>query len=280
MYNNKAITQIEKNDYGSAVDYLQKSYYFYPDNQVRYMLYNSLLYQIEKCDFEKVSDIDYIGQFSRFGENDMNLTTTMFGNVINNKLQYSNKEQYCDSLYKRICKFIPNQKMKNEIDFSFNLIMAIRFQNKEKGFNYALNAVQIKSNHNDANNLFIRQLSRKVDNIYDPKALLDSISIYKSKFESEQVTDFLNKNQQIAYLNLAKKAFDKNNLQEGEKYVLLFESNSKAPIENSNIRFEAEKTYYAYSAYFYRKQNKTARSNVIKRGLKYLPDSYMLKIGN
>ena len=60
QYYNKALKKLQNNETEDAYKLCQKAYFFYSDYQVSLLLYDCLLFHIEKCNFNKVSDIDYL----------------------------------------------------------------------------------------------------------------------------------------------------------------------------------------------------------------------------
>ena len=277
QYYNKALNLLQNNDIENAYKLAQKAYFFFSDIQCKVLLNNALVYQLDKCNYNKVSDIDYIVQYSRFENTDINVVVGIFNNILSRQLQYNNKEAFCDSIYQRLISQIRKKEIIDEISFTYNLQMTYRFQFSEKAIYYASNALKIKPNHIDANVIFTNYLNNKLKNIENPTLLLDTINNLRTKYDFEQSTNVLNDYELVSYLRIAKDAFVKNNVSQGEKYISLFEKKCKLPITNEFVKYETEKTFYAYSSYYYRKKNTAMQRNIIAKGLKYVPNSYMIK---
>jgi len=277
QYYNKAIKYIQNNDIANAYKLAQKAYFFFPDDQCKLMLNNALIYQLDICNYNKVSDIDYLVQYSRFEKSEVDLVAGLFNNVLAKQLQYSNKEAFCDSLYQRLISQIRKKDLLDEISFTFNLQMAYRYQFSEKSIAYSGNALKIKPNHIDANLIFNNYLNDKLKDIENPAALLDTINVLRAKYNFEQSNIMFDNYELVSYLRVAKNHFSKNSLAQGEKYISLFEEKCPIPVKDNFIKFEIEKTYYAYSSYYYRKKNVSMQKKVMDRGLKYVPNSYMIK---
>ena len=277
QYYNKALSLLQNNDIEKAYKLAQKAYFFFPDMQCKLLLNNSLVYQLEKCNYNKVSDIDYLVQYSRFENTDNNVVAGIFNNILSRQLQYNNKEAFCDSIYQRLISQIRKKEIIDEISFTYNLQMAYRFQFSEKTIYYAGNALKIKPNHIDVNVIFNNYLNSKLKNIEKPSQLLDTINNLRTKYDFEQSTKVLNDYELVSYLRMAKEAFVKSNLLQGEKYISLFEEKCKLPITNEFVKYETEKTFYAYSSYYYRKKNTAMQKKILAKGLKYVPNSYLIK---
>lgn len=277
QYYNKALKLAQNNDIENAYKLAQKAYFFFPIVQSKALLNNSLIFQLDKCSFNRVSDIDYLVQYSRFENIDINLVVGLFNNILSRQLQYSNKEAFCDSLYQRLVSQIRKKELVDEISFTYNMQMAYRFQFTDKAIPHAGNALKIKPNHIDANMIFNNYLNNKLKDIENPTSLLDTIKTLRSKYDFEMSTIILNDFELVAYLRMAKDAFTKNKLTLGEKYISFFEEKCQLPLKDDFVKYEIEKTYYAYSSYYYRKKNPSMQKNIIKKGLKYVPNSYMMK---
>lgn len=277
QYYNKALTKLIANQTEEALQLCQKAYFFYPDYQVKTLLHTSLLFHIEKCNFDKVSDIDFLAQFSRFENTDLNTVVGIFNNIIYNHLQYTDKEAFCDSLYTRLIAQITDKKLLDEIGFTYNINMSYRYQNSEKVEKYITNALIIKGNHYDANTLMRNYLRRKLFNISDPNALLDTISQLESRYNYEVITLQLKEYKLMAYLKLANAQIEQKKMTAGDKYLQDFENNCTLPIENDWLDTWVEIAYRTAAVYHSNKGNKTAARSYVNRGLKYIPDSRLLE---
>lgn len=280
QYYNKALNLLQNNDIEKAYKSAQKAYFFFPDRQCKSLLNNTLVFQLDKCNYSKVSDIDYLVQYSRFENIDINAVVGIFNNILSRQLQYNNKEAFCDSIYQRLISQIRRKEIIDEISFTYNLQMAYRFQFTDKAIYYIGNALKIKPNYRDANVFFTNYLNNKLKDIENPTLLLDTINNLRSKYDFEQSTKVLNDYELVSYLRMAKNAFVKNDLFQGEKFISLFEEKCKLPITNEFVKYETEKTFYAYSSYYYRKKNTAMQRNIKAKGLKYVPNSYLIKGDN
>lgn len=278
QYYNKALTKLQNNEFEEGLKLGQKAYFFYPDNQVKTLLHTALLFQIDKCNFDNVSDIDYVAQLSRFENTDLNAVIGIFNNIIYHKLQYTNKEAFCDSLYERLTKQLSDKKTIEEISFAYNMQMSYRYQNTDKVEKYITKALEIKGNFNDANIIMENYLRQKLFSITDPKALLDSVNRLEAKYGVYEMSKaLLSEYELIAYLRLAREQIDQKKLAEGDKYLLEFENKCKLPVKNQMLNILIETTYQS-AAYNCRiKRDEQKAKNYVDRGLKYVPNSMIIK---
>lgn len=277
QYYNKALTKLQNNDREAALSLAQKAYFFYPAQQVKTLLNIALLLQIEKCNFDKVNDIDYLAQFSRFENTDKTAVIGIFTNIINHFLQYTDKESYCDSLYQRLSAKISDKNLKEEICFSFNMQMSYRYQNSDKIEKYVTRALSIKGNYHNAIVLFENYLNRKLYRISNPYALLDSIKRLDEQYHFAGIMPILRDQKSVAYLRIASDLIEQKKPNTSEKYLTEFEKNCTLPITNEIVEFQIANTYRSIAVYYLYKGYKTKAINYVNRGLKYVPNNALLK---
>lgn len=278
QYYNVAISLLENNNTLEALKYCQKAYFFYPREQVKILLYNTLLIYLEKCNFSNISDMDYIAQLSRFENIDSHAISGIFHNVIVHFSQFTDKQEYCDSLHNRLISQISNKNLKDDISFDYNLQMALIYANSSKLEKYILNAVKIKNNNRNANQLFQVFLRTKINTLKTSKQKLDYISNISSSFPTGDLNIVIQEFKSIIFLDHAKKCFLENQSSMGDYYLSEFEKSCNPPITSFEIQKAVEIAYTAGANFYYFK-NQTAKANAIKsRGLLYVPESPILGI--
>jgi hypothetical protein len=276
QYYNKALSKLQENDIENALVLAQKAYFFYPDNQVKTLLFNALLFQIEKCDFDKINDIDYLGQYSRFENSDWNAVAIVFNNVVSHHLKYANKEDYCDSIFLRLKSQITDNKTIEEIEFSYNMQMSYHYINSPKVEKYISRAMETKGNFNDAILIMQSLLNQKLYAINDPHHLLDSVKEFKIKYPYEMIQSTFVEHESLAYIKIARDLFDQKKATAGEKYLLEFENICIIPVKNQLLSDIIESTYRTASKHYYYKGNKTKAQDYNERGMKFLSRSTLL----
>ena len=277
QYYNKALSKFQNNEIAEALSLSQKAYFFYPDNQVKTLLNAVLLYYIEKCNFDKVSDIDYLAQLSRFENTDLNAIAGIFSNIINHHLQYTNKEAFCDSLNNRLLSQLTDKNLIEEVNFNYNMQMSYRYQNSDKIEKYVARALAIKGNYNHARIMMESYLQRKLYRISGSDALLDTIARIEKQYDYEFIKSILQEHKLRAYLQKASNSFEQKRITEGDKYLLEFEKNCEYPIKNQILRSLVENTYREVAIYYFYKGNKSKAKSYVDRGLIYVPNSRLLQ---
>jgi len=277
QYYNKAINKLQYNDTKGALDLGQKAYFFYPDEQIKQLLYTCLAFHIEKCTFQKLNDINYLAQLSRIETVEDNIIVGIFNNVIHNQLQYTDKEAFCDSLYTHFVSQLDDKKLIKELSFSYNMQMSYLYQNTDKLEKYILKAISIKGNHRDAKIIMKNHVERKLFNLRDPKVLLDSINKLEERITHRETNAIIQDHKLRALLELAYHCAEKKKITECNKYLLEFEKSCQGPVEKQMLYLSVENAYRKMAAYYYYKGYRTKARTYVNRGLKYIPDSRILK---
>lgn len=277
QYYNKGLYMLQNNNFEEAHILFQKAFLFYPDPQVKTILYNSLLYQMDKCNYKELSDIDYLAQLSRFEYSDISTVYGIFNGILANFLQYNDKEEYCDSLCQRLVSQISDESYIEEISFGFNMIMSYRYQYEEKVEKYVTKALDIKGNQVDANIIMENFIHKKLRAISNPFSLLDTISAIDLKYDFECLTPLLADYKLEAYLRIANKLYGEKKIADAEGYLNKFEENCIMPFNSPMLGSLIENTYRSVALYYFYKGYKTKAKSYINRGLRYVPESRLLE---
>jgi len=280
QYYNKAFLLSQNSDFDKAYNLVQKAYYFFPDQQVKSLFIILLAYKLDKCEFKNLEDADMVVQLSRLDPTNVNQISGVFDHMIAKNLQYTDRVNFCDSLYQRVRKQITNKKMLDEIAFSYNMTMAY---NKTRRFNinesnlFVRRALKIKPTHRDAISFFDACLTNDLQSTEDYSSYLDSLNSYEKEFADTPILQNIMDYKLMVYLKISEQAFPNNKLAVGEKYMALFENNFKLPVKNIDQRCKIENAYYEYASYFARKKNKAMMDKIISKGLKWIPNSNMIQ---
>jgi len=280
QYYNKSLIMAQNNDFDKAYDLSIKAYYFYPDKQVKLLLITTLAYKLDKCEFSNVDDADLIAQYSRLDPTNLNQISRLFDRMLAKNLQYTDRINFCDTFYNRLRTIIADKNILNEIGFSYNMTMAYgknrRFD--KNGTNiYVRNALRFKPNQRDAISLFELSLQNQLQRTDDYYSYLDSVKQYEKEFENTSVLPIIKDYKIMVYLKIAEKAFENKKVNEGEKYMSLFENNFVPPVKDIEQRIKIENAYFEYANYYARRKNKVMVDKIINKGLKLIPKSNMIQ---
>jgi hypothetical protein len=274
-YLNEGLYKIRDNQSDQTYEILQKAYFFFPDRQIKQVLYNALIQKIENCKFEKLSDIDYLVQLSRFECVDNDKLIKIFLEIIKNPLQYTDKVQFCDSLFQYFVQKIPDKTAINEISFDYYLFMSRHFRNSDRMINYIEKAIALKQNHVEANNLFIEQIEKRLDLISGFNIINDSINFLEKKYNYSFVKQLFADYRLIAFLNQAYNFYSYNKITEGNYYLRQFEDICPFPInlDRKKLVRSIEITYRSLAIYYFYKGDKYNAQKTIDHCLKFVPAS-------
>lgn len=275
QYYNLALVQFSEKKIKESYESFQKAYFFHQSEKVGSVMYNLLLQQINKCKFEQVSDIDYIAYLTRYNELSFDLIDDAFLNIIDYHLQFTDRQAFCDSISKRLISKVNDAEMAKELCFNYNLKMGKHFRSNQ----YIDNALAIKQNHKETNELFAAYIEDELKNIFNYKELLEQINLFKKKYDYNFAQQILKEQELIAHLEQAYDFLKYNYIEDGEKYLKVFEESTTSPIDtdNHNLIRSVETAYRTLAIFYFYHKDKKMAINTINRGLKYVPESRFLQ---
>jgi hypothetical protein len=107
---------------------------------------------------------------------------------------------------------------------------------------------------------------------------LDTVNQLEPKYGIYETSkSLLDEHKLIAYLRLAREQFDQKKLAEGDKYLLEFENKCTLPLKNQMLSMLIETTYQSAAIYCRIKKDSQKTKNYVDRGLKYVPNSLIIK---
>ncbi len=266
----------------SSLEMIQKGFYLYQTPYVQLLYLNILAKKMEQFTVTNASDIDYLVQLYRVGNLDAEMTNNIFKNVISNQLEYTDREGLCDSLFERFTSKVHEQELLDEATFSFNLM---RVNQKVPIYSDIFRidkAACIKPNLKEVNDYLNGVIVMNLYKIQSNQARLDSIRSLSKQLKSAVALETLGSQRLTFLLQMAREAYKNKKLKEGEKFLLEFEASCPAPIGNDKLRYEVESAFHdiAVSLYWSTNMNVDANHKMIQRGLKFAPDSEMIKSGS
>ena len=284
IYFYKAVNQLNENNTDEAYNLISKACYLFPDETFVSAMYTILDARLKVCKFDKVEDVDLLGQLSRFRENNFDYIKQTFWTLIGNKvanerhsLGFQADLPFCTAAYKRLLPQISDVLLADEISYAYYMGAAF-CSNSDKGdLEPAIQALKLKPNDKPALNLLEVNLNRMSYYDDNKEAMLDTLMRYEKELNSPESLNLIKKTKMSLCLDLAKKYFVRNKLKEGLQYISIFESQFKSPLSNLDFKISIENTYYEYAMYYIRINNKTMAQKVVKKGLEYIPNSNMIE---
>ncbi|NJO92101.1 MAG: hypothetical protein HC831_26365 [Chloroflexia bacterium] len=279
QYYNLGLVKFSNKEVEESYKLFQKAYFFNSDKQVQLVLYGVLLQLVSTCKYEKVSDIDYIAQLSRYKEINFEFTKKLVLEILEYHLQFTDRLALCDSIYDRFISQITNETNKEEMDFEFNLFMGKHLVKSKAQKKYVERLVNIRQNHREANDLFVGYLEYSLKDVYDYEKQLKAINEYRKSYPYNFVQKVLYEYELIAHLNEAQELLKYNYIEDGDIYLKKFENLAPEPIdtENENLIKSIENAYRALAIYYFYNETRQKAIDAINRGLKYVPGSRYLQ---
>jgi hypothetical protein len=236
--------------------------------------------RLENCNYNRVEDIDLLGQLVRFKEDHFDYIKKTFENVTGNKMFKQNNLQFCTDIYNRLLPQITDPLLATEISYTYYIFNAHYNSNNRNSNNLkpALQALKLKPFDKDALKLIESKFQFMQYQFEDKKIMLDSLNSYEKELINTEAADLLRNAKVLAYLDIAKDDFMSNQGKEGMHYISLFESIFKLPLpRDTSYRIKIENAYYEYARYYVRFNNRAMALKIVDKGLQYIPNSNMIQ---
>lgn len=276
IYFYKAFQKLNENKTEDSYGLISKACYLYPCELFEKTMYAILDERLKVCKFDKVEDVDLLGQLSRFRENNFEIIKNDFQRIIGKHVSDQNDFGFCTAVYNRLLPQIKDVMLADEISYAYYLGAA--FLDKD-GTNLEPAFQLLKLKPNDKNVLHI--IESKFENMKyrseNKEALIDSLDKYDVRLNNTEVTQMITNVRLILYLDLARSFFQRNQLKEGIKYISRFESTFKLPLRITDFRVKIEDAYYEYASYYLRFNNRAMAQKIVNKGLEYIPHSNMIE---
>ncbi|MEI8085887.1 MAG: hypothetical protein WCG93_06700 [Paludibacter sp.] len=284
IYYYNAIRELQLQNNDEAYKLMSKACYLYADEVFINSLYAILSTRLQGCTFDKVEDVDLLGQLSKFKNNNFEYIKNTFWSIMdkrvsnrNNNFGFQTDLAFCTAAYNRLLPQINDIMLANEISFTYNLGIAYCPIQGEINLRPSLQALKLKPGNKPALNILesnLRYLSEIIDN---KVALVDTLDHYEVELRDLGSNDLLKNIRIFLFLDIAQKAFSKNKINEGLKYITRFESAFQSTLPEERYKVKLENTYYEYAMYYVRIKNKVMAQKVVNKGLAYVPKSNMIE---
>jgi hypothetical protein len=280
-YYDLANSKSKLGNYAACLIPSQKGFYLYPSPELKIVLLNGLSDRMNHLVVNESADIDYLIQYYQASGIDAVKTNAYFSNVITKLIQNPEKVPLCDSIYQRFILQVKDQKVLDEVGFSYNVMRINQKNLSYKDLFFVDKAACIQPGNKDLCNyaeFVIVDFLRKIE---EEQVRKDSIESLSTKLKSNRAQETLKAQGLVLLLDMAQEAFKSKKPDEGEKLLQEFETSCPAPVKNETLLHAIELAYYdiAVAVYWGNKQDYAANARMIQRGMQYLPDSELLKSG-
>jgi len=285
IYYYKGCQKIKGQQLDEAYQLVSKAFFLFPHEQYASTMYSILNTEIQQCSFNNIEDVDLLGKLSRF-KNNFEYIKNTFKKMLVNKIENQNDCLFCTVIYNRLLPQINDVILADELSYSYYIAAVRTAQSDENRINYAIKALVYKPMDKDALRIVEVFLHNMVKRTENKEKILESLNSFMKSMTNAELVSIANRERLMTYLDIAQLYFMRNMLQEGEKYLTQFETDYqlsefeqgfKTASSKSDFKLSIENAYYEYVRYFMRIKKITEAKSVVERGLKYAPNSSMIK---
>jgi tetratricopeptide (TPR) repeat protein len=284
QYLNSGLFFLDKREVEKAYAQFEKSYFFYPSEKSRYLMFSTLVEVFNGLGYSDEKKMTYLAKLCQYTKegitSDMiasefyRISQTVF-------IQDGDKAKY-DKMYALMQESIGEKDTRNQISYIYHFENGRTLYNQGRHVDaqpYIEKALLAKPNNVDMTGLFIANLERLEPEGKEKPAYITQLQHYADSFpslkENNNYTMLLAKNM----LDVSAASYEKGNAKDGESYRLMFESLlGNRPNFNTNmIDFFVGKTYSAACMHYFKVGQKSKAKTIVEKGLVYAPNNYQLR---
>ena len=285
IYYYNAFKELKLQNNDAAYRLLSKACYLYPNDTFINALYAILYTRMQGCSFDKVEDVDMLGQLSKFNNNNFDYIKSTFWSILGKRVSNKNNDfgfqtdlPFCTAVYKRLLPQINDVMLADEISYAYNLAAAYCPGNFGKiNLKFALEALNLKPGDKPALSLLESNLNNLSEFTDDKEALVDTLDRYETEISNIDAINLLKNTKLFLFLDIAEKDFSSNKINEGLKYITRFESVFQSTLPEKRYKVKLENTYYEYAMYYMRLKDRVMAQKIVNKGLRYVPKSNMIE---
>jgi tetratricopeptide (TPR) repeat protein len=282
QYLNSAISYLEDQQLPEVYSQLEKAFILNPSYKSQYLLLKQLGLFLELMDYHNTDDLAYLVKASRligFGINPA-LIKYYFSDMVNTVLFEENDTRAFDIIHEYITTSISDTSLTKEFEFLTNYHYGRLYQDDAR-FEEALesyeDAFMIYPDNEDNQNMLVQALAGYAS-VVSPAIILERIEYYDTAFTEIESEDVYTIVRADTYLEIFGQCFQLSDVDNGEKYMALFERFADKYPYTINDKRQIGRSYSSASIYYYRKGMITRSKEILKKGLVYAPDNMELKL--
>lgn len=284
QYLNSGLFYLEKNENEKAYSQFEKSYFFYPNEKSRYLMYNILIEVFKGVSYSNEKKALYLAklcQFTKEGINQDMITGEFYRISQTVFLQDGNKDQY-EKIYTLLQNSIQDDETKKQISYIYNYENARTLYNQGRykdASSFLEKALSVKPNNVDLTWLFIANLKQLEIISKDKTALISQLQQYAEVYPLLKENNNFLSLQADVILEAFATFYEKGNIKEGENHRLLFEDLLvKNPnLNTSIIDYQIGRAYSVACVHYFKMGQKSKAKVLVEKGLTYAPNNYQLR---
>jgi hypothetical protein len=273
QYYNSTLEFVNKKDYQSSLNQIQKAYVLYPCEKIKYVLTLCYPLLLTDKDFSNLDDIDLYIRYFNLSDDDKSVFVEEFHNMTQKFLVNENKREHYDKIFNKINTSIRDSAFLNKIYLNYYGEYArLEYNNGEykKALDHMLLAYSRNTDNALAKSFLASIIAEQIRTSNDYKKNIANLDVQVAKYPFLKENPYINAAYGNCYLLMVGSSFEANNEKQALSYLKSFE----AIAENKDVQCNDNIIGYAYSAawgYYVRMQKRAYAMQFITRGLKYAP---------
>jgi hypothetical protein len=280
QYSNNAIFALQENNFRTAFDQLQKSYFLYPSEKSRYLAFSTLSLLLLNASYQNEEDWNYYVCYSRLkgGIISNDAFKSEFSRMTQKILiEKSNPEKF-HKAYQFISNGITDTSLRKDISAIYNFEMAkyhLTTNRIIEAFPYIEEAYRLTPENFDVKNLFFSTFYLRLGYCSEDEGL-EFIQKYSERYEQLRNDSRLISMMTEYYLRKASSAYDDEKWEDGNKFLVKYEEIADTYPGGIN-EYQVEEVYITIAAHYFKVNNVKRSKEYILKGLKYYPSSFRLQ---
>ncbi|PKP30396.1 MAG: hypothetical protein CVT99_13815 [Bacteroidetes bacterium HGW-Bacteroidetes-16] len=287
QYYNLAISELQNQNFVQAFHFVEKGYVLHPGKKYAFFLLTSLGDVIDHINVTDKDYARYLGKLCRFQGKTITSDRLigLFQQLTDRQLNYEGNTGLYDSSFQIVAREVSDSATKNEISFIYHIERGRLLFNQERYSEskpYLEMAYSLKQNNHDAELIFVGSVlssinSRHMGGEYGER-ILEECDKYASKYPNLANQIQFERFRILVCLGLMDGYFFNKNVEKAEHYRHRFEGLYEGADKQSlNLYNGIPMPYSTGAAYYFMIGNNKKAKEILKKGLEYVPDDYMLK---
>jgi tetratricopeptide (TPR) repeat protein len=283
QYYNAGVFANEKELYDSAVDYLQKSNWVYPDKKSEYLTFHSALQVFSESEVGTEKHASFLNYISRFDDSHVRAENIVveFENILQKVLIDKSDTATMRQLFNTVITDMRDSSTVAEITFQYVFRYGIILAEQEeyaRAFPLLEKAYMVKPQHIYTEKVMVAAFMEVCDDVESSEELLELFNDFMSKHQIEDEEGELTDQHKVLLLEAAEEQLEKDNIEEAISIIELFEKTySLEGTKNWELKAIAEDVYGELAGYYFKKRKYDIARKYVEKGLILFPESYDLK---
>lgn len=282
LYINSAVDLMLGDRNQDSYAQLEKAFILHPSYKSQFLLLVNLNNYLLKMDYHNPLDLGYLIKASRLIDHgvDRKLIETYLEDIVNTVLVKEEDQEGFDYIYEYLQDYLLDENLK--INFTFHYLhqsgrLAFNNARYAKALDYLEPAYDIRPEDKRIRSLLVRSLGG-YSTVNSPGFVLEKIQQYDTAYTKITGEGIYLMVKLQAFLELSGEAFQLQDGQWGEYYMVEFEKFLDENPETGIDQILIGRSYSSAAIYYYRKGRVSKSRQVLERGLSYAPGNIELML--